>query len=155
MAKHITRKEFISPGGCQETHISRQEGYIPPKRPYSFLAMLDDILEFAALSLVDNGRLSFWMPTSNEEDQEIHPPAHPYLVVTSICTQSFNKCKNSSPADNKCSQTKGSRRLITYQRLPDAEVPQVLINKSRHLATGVSADDLNPFRKRYFEGFRP
>ncbi|TAQ88513.1 hypothetical protein B7494_g3153 [Chlorociboria aeruginascens] len=61
-----------------------QEGYIPPKKPYSFLTMLDDILDFAALSLVDNGRLSFWMPTANDKDQEIQVPAHPALQMTSL-----------------------------------------------------------------------
>lgn len=70
--------------------------YIPPKRPYSFLAMLDDILEFAAVSLVENGRLSFWMPTSNDIDQEIKIPEHPCLELDSVCTQAFNKCKHLS-----------------------------------------------------------
>lgn len=60
--------------------------------------MLDDILEFAALSLVDDGRLSFWMPTSNERDEGIHPPKHRCLVITSICTQSFHRCKDLRPA---------------------------------------------------------
>lgn len=82
-------------------NFSRQEGYIPPKRPYSFMAMLDDILDFAALSLVENGRLSFWMPTSNEEDQEIHAPTHPCLHITSICTQDFNKCEGSRSIASK------------------------------------------------------
>jgi tRNA G10 N-methylase Trm11 len=69
------------------------ESYIPPKRPYSFLAMLDDILDFAALSLVENGRLSFWMPTANDEDQEIKTPEHPCLEIVSVCTQAFNRCE--------------------------------------------------------------
>jgi tRNA (guanine10-N2)-methyltransferase len=56
--------------------------------------MLDDILEFAALSLVDEGRLSFWMPTANDQDQEIQIPQHLYLEVISVCTQPFNKCKS-------------------------------------------------------------
>lgn len=55
--------------------------------------MLDDILDFAAISLVDNGRLSFWMPTANDEDQEIKIPTHPCLEITSVCTQAFNRCK--------------------------------------------------------------
>ena len=29
--------------------------------------MLDDILFFAAETLVDDGRLAFWMPTANDE----------------------------------------------------------------------------------------
>jgi tRNA (guanine10-N2)-methyltransferase len=73
--------------------VRSEEAYVPPKKPYSFLAMLDDILEFAALSLVDNGRLSFWMPTANDLDQEIEIPHHPSLRVISVCTQTFNKCQ--------------------------------------------------------------
>lgn len=115
-----------------------EEGYIPPKRPYSFLAMLDDILDFAALSLVDDGRLSFWMPTANDLDQEIKVPTHPCLEIKSVCTQEFNRW---------------SRRLITYRRIPDAEVVNVL-SKPRVQENGVNADDLNPFRKGYFQGFK-
>jgi tRNA (guanine10-N2)-methyltransferase len=59
--------------------------------------MLDDILDFAAISLVDNGRLSFWMPTANDEDQEIKIPQHPSLEITSVCTQAFNRCKSLLP----------------------------------------------------------
>lgn len=54
--------------------------------------MLDDILQFAAQTLVDNGRLSFWMPTANDQDQEIAVPTHPYMEVVSVSTQVFNKC---------------------------------------------------------------
>ena len=56
--------------------------------------MLDDILNFAANTLVDDGRLSFWMPTANDEDQEIPVPTHPYMEVVVVCTQPFNKCKS-------------------------------------------------------------
>jgi len=56
------------------------------------VAMLNDILQFAAQTLVDNGRLSFWMPTANDENQEIPVPTHPYLEVSSVCQQVFNKC---------------------------------------------------------------
>lgn len=124
--------------GGEAHHL--QPGYVPPKRPYSFLAMLDDILDFAALSLVPNGRLSFWMPTSNEKEEEIAVPEHPCLEVKSVCTQAFNKW---------------SRRLITYRRKEDSEVPEnELQSRQRRIAgEGVSADELNPFRKRYFEGF--
>ena len=75
----------------------RQPNYIPPKRPYSFLAMLDDILIFAADHLVDNGRLSMWMPTANEDLQVLKVPSNPYLELTSTCIQEFNKCR-CSPA---------------------------------------------------------
>lgn len=70
----------------------RSPDYVPPKKPYSFLAMLDDILAFAADTLVDHGRLSFWMPTANDEEQEIPVPTHPCLEVVVVCVQTFNKC---------------------------------------------------------------
>jgi len=68
--------------------------YLPPKKPYSFMAMLDDILQFSAQTLVDYGRLSFWMPTANDEEQEIPIPTHPYMELVVVCTQPFNKCKS-------------------------------------------------------------
>ena len=55
--------------------------------------MLDDILAFSAATLVDDGMLSLWMPTANEEDVELGTPSNPYLKVESICTQVFNKCE--------------------------------------------------------------
>ncbi|KAG9248392.1 S-adenosyl-L-methionine-dependent methyltransferase [Calycina marina] len=114
--------------------------FVPPKKPYSFLAMLDDILEFATTSLVDNGRLSFWMPTANDVDQEIKIPEHPSLEIIGVCTQEFNQW---------------SRRLITYRRIPDAEVVASESRQPRVKETGVNANDLNPFRKGYFQGFKP
>lgn len=67
--------------------------FVPPKKPYNFLAMLDDLLAFAADTLVDHGRLSFWMPTANDEDKEMPVPTHPSLELVVICAQRFNKCK--------------------------------------------------------------
>lgn len=116
--------------------------------------MLDDILEFAVLTLVDNGRLSFWMPTSNEQEQEIQVPTHCCLAVSSICTQTFNKCKDTCPQGGYPLIVLGSRRLITYRRLPDAEVPESVLHERKYQANGVSADELNPFRRMYFHGFR-
>ncbi|WZH43439.1 S-adenosyl-L-methionine-dependent methyltransferase [Fusarium acuminatum] len=122
----------------------RKPTYVPPKKPYSFLVMLDDILNFAAETLVDEGRLSFWMPTANDEEQEIPVPTHPYMEVVVVCTQPFNKCKSSS-------------RLITYRRLPDAQVSQSALEtyatRKKLTLSGTSADELNPFRRGYFNKF--
>ncbi|KAI1308135.1 S-adenosyl-L-methionine-dependent methyltransferase [Xylaria venustula] len=120
----------------------QEPDFIPPKKPYSFTAMLDDILDFATDMLVDNGRLSFWMPTANDEDQEIAVPSHPCLEKVVVCTQVFNKW---------------SRRLITYRRLPDSDVDisaLALRKKQEDQANGRNADDLNPFRRHYFRGFK-
>ncbi|KFG86631.1 RNA methylase family protein [Metarhizium anisopliae] len=116
--------------------------FVPPKKPYSFLAMLDDILAFAAATLVDNGRLSFWMPTANDEDQEIPVPTHPSLEVVVVCVQKFNKW---------------SRRLITYSRLSNEKISAaaVAVYHSRKTVStvGSTVDDLNPFRRGYFNKF--
>lgn len=56
--------------------------------------MLDDILDFASETLVDDGRLSFWMPTANDEEQEIGVPTHPCLEIVVVCVQAFNRCKS-------------------------------------------------------------
>ena len=72
--------------------LDRKDDYIPPKKPYSFDAMLVDIMDFAACMLIENGRLSFWMPTANDEDQELGVPTHPALELVSNCVQPFNKC---------------------------------------------------------------
>ncbi|GAB1737590.1 hypothetical protein NU219Hw_g1899t1 [Hortaea werneckii] len=42
-----------------------QANYLPPKRPYSLVRMLEDILEFAAERLgEESGRLGLWMPVA-------------------------------------------------------------------------------------------
>ena len=99
----VGKKSFSSMGRhrtCKNHHCSvshfltlrRQEKYIPPKKPYSFEAMLEDLLEFATVMLVDNGRLSLWMPTANDEDVLLGIPTHPCLELVSVCVQTFNKC---------------------------------------------------------------
>ncbi|TQV93874.1 hypothetical protein V2A60_003967 [Cordyceps javanica] len=112
--------------------------YVPPKKPYSFMAILDDILIFAVETLVDNGRLSFWMPTANEEDQQIPAPTHPSLQIRLTPT--------------------GSRRLITYRRIPDSEVSTEALEaySDRKLISeiGTTANELNPFRRGYFRKFQ-
>lgn len=70
-----------------------RDGYVAPKKAYSFDAMIEDILDFAAITLVDGGRLSMWMPVANDQDIEIAIPQHPCLTLESVCLQEFNKCR--------------------------------------------------------------
>lgn len=124
------------------THADRyrEPGYIPPKKPYSFTAIQDDILAFAAATLVENGRLSMWMPTANDEDIELMIPTHPCLDIVSVCVQPFNKW---------------SRRLLTYRRRGESEIPEGALEAvKKEYEKGVKADELNDFRRKYFEGFK-
>ncbi|MCJ1387528.1 hypothetical protein MMC18_000371 [Xylographa bjoerkii] len=119
-----------------------QDKYIPPKRPYSFEALLFDILAFAANMLAENGRLGLWMPTANDEDIELAIPEHPALELVSTCVQPFHKW---------------SRRLLTYRRrLKDETIHSERgEERSTQATNGASANDLNNFRKRYFQSFKP
>ncbi|KAL8766804.1 MAG: hypothetical protein Q9209_006543 [Squamulea sp. 1 TL-2023] len=135
-SKDAGKKEITWING-EAAHL--QDHYIPPKKPYSFETMLDDILEFAAKYLVDGGRLSLWMPTANDEEVELAIPTHRCLEIVSICIQPFNKW---------------SRRLLTYRRLREGEVREEQPVKQAKVDEGSTANDLNLFRKRYFEGFK-
>ena len=110
--------------------------FVPPKKPYSFSRMLEDILDFAARTLVDGGRLAFWMPCANDLDEDFPIPQHPQLPLQHSCIQSFNKW---------------SRRLLVYERIPGQVTPSSESNPST--SKGHTADELNPFRKLYFAKF--
>lgn len=117
-------------------------GFIAPKRPYSFDAMLSDILDFAAKTLVDRGRLAFWMPVANDVDAEFPIPVHDLLEIKHSCIQVFNKW---------------SRRLLVYERLPGENVHAQVVadeQKQKTYAAGRKADELNQFRRMYFSGFQ-
>jgi tRNA (guanine10-N2)-methyltransferase len=123
-------------------------GFIAPKKPYSFTRMLDDILDFTAMTLVDGGRLAFWMPSANENEmgEEVATviPTHRHLELKHECVQRFNKW---------------SRRLLVYERLPgNSDVRRDWVESAVRAgaeADGVArtADELNPFRRRYFQSF--
>lgn len=145
---HTCTRFFFSIFSIADFH--RQDKYIPPKKPYSFEAMLEDLLEFAAFMLVDGGRLSLWMPTANDQDVVLGIPAHPCLDLISVCVQTFNKCAwlATNVAYSTDEPNKGSRRLLTYRRLPDSEVKGDMSLRQRESTTGSTANDLNSFRKR-------
>jgi tRNA (guanine10-N2)-methyltransferase len=103
--------------------------------------MLDDILQFAADYLVDDGRISMWMPTANDEEVELDVPMHEELELVSTCIQVFNKW---------------SRRLLTYRRRRSEEIVARHGQRKKGeevLPNGARANELNNFRKRYFQGF--
>ncbi|PNS20960.1 hypothetical protein CAC42_5026 [Sphaceloma murrayae] len=101
----------------QMAHLA--PGYLPPKVPYSFDAMLADILAFAADSLVDDGRLCMWIPVEGvaeggdgegadqQQARDQAVPTHPALRIKSISTQDF---------------ARWSRRLVVYTRTPARDI---------------------------------
>ncbi|KAJ5892513.1 tRNA (guanine(10)-N2)-methyltransferase [Penicillium tannophilum] len=113
-------------------------GYIPPKKPYGFEAMQKDILDFASRTLVTNGRLAMWMPTAIEGD-DLKVPMHPNLEVVSVCVQSFGNW---------------ARQLMTYRRLPEGEVSDTSQGRTKVDKTGITASEVNEFRRKYFNRFQ-
>jgi tRNA (guanine10-N2)-methyltransferase len=80
------------------------------------------------------------MPTANDEDIELIIPSHPCLELTSVCVQAFNKW---------------SRRLLTYRRRRDSEVPEGALEMAKkEYEKGTRASELNDFRRKYFQGFK-
>ncbi|EEA20364.1 RNA methylase family UPF0020 protein [Talaromyces marneffei ATCC 18224] len=107
--------------------------YVPPKKPYGFVTLQHDILDFAARTLVVGGRIAMWMPTANEQNVEFIIPTHPRLEIVNIGVQQFSTW---------------SRRLLTYRKLPEGEVSSVSRIKSvTDDPNGVTADELNEFRR--------
>ncbi|KAK6356415.1 hypothetical protein TWF718_000775 [Orbilia javanica] len=127
-----------------------RKDFVPPKRPYSFDKMLNDIMNFSSTHLVANGRLCIWLPTADEDFNEFSIPTHRNLKLESVCVQNFNKW---------------SRRLLTYTRYEVDQDELVAEDNTLSDATGEpldsahaklarTADALNPFRRKYFEGFK-
>ncbi|EMD01053.1 hypothetical protein BAUCODRAFT_61919 [Baudoinia panamericana UAMH 10762] len=145
----VALKEVVYLSDGTPAHLGAN--YIPPKKGYRFERMLDDVLSFAAEGLVEGGRLCMWMPVAGAgEEAEYEIPRHPALRLVSECTQDFNKW---------------SRRLLTYARCADGEVDAdaLLAYRARRSVLSeaeigpevkTTANNLNAFRKRYFEGFR-
>ena len=100
------------------------------------------------------------MPSANDEDETLDIPVHKRLELVNACVQPFNKW---------------SRRLLTYRKRSaeegDTDVGRIdaaskteldivgngLITESENQnqnQKGTTADDLNTFRKRYFQGFK-
>lgn len=52
------------------------------------------------------------------------------------------------------SDSVGSRILITYRRPPDSETVDGFVREQRPAENGVTANDLNSFRRGYFRGFK-
>ncbi|KAL8677076.1 MAG: hypothetical protein Q9186_006456, partial [Xanthomendoza sp. 1 TL-2023] len=95
------KKEIVWLDDGEAAHL--QDKYIPPKKPYSFAAMLDDILAFAAMFLVEGGRLALWMPTANDDEEEVEMelgiPIHPCLDVPSNQSSKKEAEENGKTAD--------------------------------------------------------
>lgn len=125
--RHAERTNIVIDG--ELAHLRRD--YVPPKKPYDFNSLLNDLLSFGSRQLAPGKRLCFWMPTATEDNfQPNDIPDHEDLEFVCACEQEFNKW---------------SRRLIVYKRRPYGE-------KGKSGTRLAKANE--EFRDKYFRGFR-
>ncbi|AAW46119.1 hypothetical protein CNK00740 [Cryptococcus deneoformans JEC21] len=149
-AKRLGRKEgkkplreepYQLPDG---TYSHERSDYIPPSRPYELANLTLDLILLARWILVPKGRLVFFLPTVNEDYDEIDIPkveGMRELKIGDGSVQDFGKW---------------GRRLITMEKtaLDDGEPPMF----EDHEEFKEGAEDLPGhfgFYKRYLSGFKP
>jgi hypothetical protein len=132
------------------TTISRPSGPIV----FTLCSMIFWTLQFS-LSSTTAGYPSGCLPqmtrTRKSKSRSIHISRLRVPVRRHSTAVSMPCCHRDHAGSNLLS---GSRRLITYRRIPDSDVPPEAIKEQRAKDQGVNADDLNPFRKSYFKGFK-
>lgn len=95
-----------------------------------------------------------WMPTADDQEIELMIPTNPSLEIVNVSVQHFSGCEFSYllcccyviVSDWSCL---GARRLLTYRKLPEGEVSlDTRIHRATDDANGVTANDLNEFRRK-------
>lgn len=149
--------------------------YIPPKRPYGFEAMMNDILDFSVDNLLEDGRLCMWMPTANDELETYALPSHPVLDLLHVCVQDFGNCMPSPSVSRRilireqgrdnCLYTggKGAQRLTMLCGSKELKIErQAKISMGLRTSSTTSAQRyvvprfhwLDTDHLKYFQGFK-
>ncbi|TEB38249.1 RNA methylase [Coprinellus micaceus] len=112
--------------------------YIPPTKPYELSHLVSDLILFARYLLKPEGRLVFFLPTVNDEYEEVD-------VHNSLC-EGMEVIANSL-------QDFGSwgRRLITIRKTTLQSYPPPTFEAQREESHTPAHKD---FREKYFQGFK-
>ncbi|WRT63816.1 uncharacterized protein IL334_000741 [Kwoniella shivajii] len=141
--KPLREEPYLLPDG---TYSHKREDYLPPSRPYELANLTLDLVQLARWLLVPGGRLVFFLPTVNEDYQEVDVPVVEGMKELKIgqgSIQDFGKW---------------GRRLITMEKtaLDDGPPPTFedhdefdIKNQPEHLPGHFG------FRDRYAAGFAP
>ncbi|WVR03593.1 hypothetical protein IAU60_000585 [Kwoniella sp. DSM 27419] len=151
-AKRLGRKEgkkqqreepFQFPDG---TYSHERPDYLPPSRPYELANLCLDLILLARYLLVPGGRLVFFLPTVNEDYQEVDVPVvegMKELKVDDGSVQDFGKW---------------GRRLITMEKTALDDGPPPTFEDHDQFDLKKNPDYLpghHAFNKRYAAGFAP
>ncbi|WVQ80917.1 hypothetical protein IAT38_003024 [Cryptococcus sp. DSM 104549] len=142
-AKRAPREEpYLLPDG---TYSHLNPDYLPPSRPYELANLTLDLILLARWLLVPRGRLVFFLPTVNEDYDEIDVPqveGMRELKIGEGSVQDFGKW---------------GRRLITMEKTAENDGPPPTFEDHEEFEEG-GAEKLPGhfgFNKRYMSGFAP
>ncbi|KAI0339786.1 tRNA guanosine-2'-O-methyltransferase [Trametopsis cervina] len=145
-AKRLGRKnESWVPSEKFLAHRLEDKPYVPPMKPYELSALASDLVLYARYSLKPGGRLVFFLPTVNEEYEEID--------VEAMMCEGMEVIANSL-------QDFGSwgRRLITVRKSTSGEYMSPPFDSASKEPTAEGSSSHIPahkdFREKYFNGFR-
>ncbi|KAK6905245.1 tRNA (guanine10-N2)-methyltransferase [Kwoniella mangroviensis CBS 8886] len=149
-AKRLGRKEggkplrdepYMFPDGRYSHQLP---GYLPPSRPYELANLTLDLVQLARWLLVPGGRLVFFLPTVNEDYQEVDVPVvegMKELKVDEGSVQDFGKW---------------GRRLITMEKTAQDDGPPPTFEDHEEFDLRNQPEHLpghHGFRERYATGF--
>eukprot|EP01135_Chromosphaera_perkinsii_P003326 Nk52_evm26s240 gene=Nk52_evmTU26s240 len=126
--------------GREGVKIVQRHDHIPQTVKYELPDILNDLLDFAAKSLVIQGRLVYWIPVYREDYDPSSLPKHPCLEVLADSEQALTM--------------KWARRLITMKKVReyDPEDAEVVLFKQNRCKADTAADWLfKNLRARLFE----
>ncbi|KAF9054991.1 tRNA guanosine-2'-O-methyltransferase [Hymenopellis radicata] len=139
-AKRLGRKQELPPTNWQPILNTvlphdHDQPYIPPTKPYELSKLAVDLVLMARYLLRHNGRLVFFLPTVNEEYEEvdIHTMLCSGMEVVANSLQDFGSW---------------GRRLVTIRKTTKDAYPPPSFSRDY---TPAHKD----FREKYFRGFKP
>ncbi|KAK1232664.1 hypothetical protein PQX77_003195 [Marasmius sp. AFHP31] len=115
--------------------------YIPPTKPYELSNLARDLVILARYLLRPNGRLVFFLPTVNDEYEEVD--------IYSMLCEGMEVLANSL-------QDFGSwgRRLVTIRKTTSERYPPPSFSPSSETEESTHVPAHRDFREKYFQGFK-
>jgi len=117
--------------------------YVPPTRPYELADLALDLTKFAHWMLKPGGRLVFFLPTVNDDYQEVDIPVVEGMELVANSLQDFGSW---------------GRRLITMRKCDSVPTPLQRpcfpLESAPSEETSEHVPAHKDFRAKYFAGFK-
>ncbi|KAJ7045462.1 S-adenosyl-L-methionine-dependent methyltransferase [Mycena alexandri] len=144
-AKRLGRKKELSEDKKaaniehQMSARNKEEPYVPPTKPYELSLLAADLVLLARYLLKPEGRLVFFLPTVNEQYEEVDIQAMlcDGMVLVANSLQDFGSW---------------GRRLVTIRKATHESYPPPCFEEERDPDARIPAH--KDFREQYFRGFK-